>query len=118
MAKKRPKQEAEPEPANQTRRQRIIELLERYSLDFEALRRELGLPRKALEEELGHIDKSLARQDAELVVEPAICMSCGYAFALRKERKFHAPKRCPECKAERVAPPSFSIRRSSDDVAT
>jgi transcriptional regulator len=109
MAKKKPKAAAVPPPADQTRRQRIIELLEKYSLDFEALRRELGLPRKALEEELGHLEKSVKARGAKLTIEPAICMACGYAFKTRKDRKFHAPKRCPECKEERVSPPSFSI---------
>ncbi len=109
MAKKKPKPEAEPIAAEQTRRQRIMDLLEKYALDFEALRRELGLPRKALEEELGHLEKSVKRRGDRLEIQPAICMACGYSFETRRDRKFHAPKRCPECKAERVAPPSFSI---------
>ena len=107
--KKKPKREAEPEAAERTRRQRIMELLEKYSLDFEALRKELGLPRKALEEELAHLEKTVKARGDTLKIEPAICMACGYAFKTRRDRKFHAPKRCPECKEERVAPPSFTI---------
>ena len=109
MAKKKPKAEAVPVPAEQTRRQRIIEILAKYALDFEALRRELGVARKTLEEELGHLDKSIKHKNEKLTIEPAICNSCEYIFKTRHERKFHAPKRCPECKKERVTPPSFSI---------
>ena len=39
MAKKKPKQAAVPAAAEQTKRQRIIEILEKHALDFEALRR-------------------------------------------------------------------------------
>jgi predicted Zn-ribbon and HTH transcriptional regulator len=109
MAKKKPKKPQEPAAAEQTGRQRMIELLERYAMDFEALRRELGLPRKALEEELRHLERSLARRSRTLAIEPASCLACGYTFEPRRNRKFHAPKRCPKCKEERVAPPSFTI---------
>lgn len=111
MAKKKPKPKPphEPAPAEKTRRQRMIELLESYKLDFEALRRELGVPRKLLEEELAHLEKSLKHREAKLAIDPAICLACGYQFSLRRDRRFHAPKRCPECKEERVSPPAFSI---------
>jgi transcriptional regulator len=109
MVKKKPKTAAVPPPADKTRRQRIVELLEKYTLDFEALRRELGVTRKGLEEELGHLDKSLAHKGARLKVDPAVCNACGYLFKTRRDRRFHAPKRCPECKEERVTPPAFSI---------
>src|SRR5688572_27654435 len=78
--KKKPKTAAVPAPADKTRRQRIVEILEKYTLDFEALRRELGVTRKGLEEELGHLDKSLEHRGARLHVEPAICNACGYLF--------------------------------------
>lgn len=115
MAKKqKPKSPAVPAPAAETRRQKIIRLLEKYTLDFEELRSELGQSRKALEEELGHLEKTVKRRGSKLVVGPALCLACGYEFEARDARRFHAPKRCPACKEERVAPPTFHI--SPDDL--
>lgn len=99
----------EEEAPRATGRQRIVQLLEERELSFEELRRELAVPARALEEDLRHVEKSLRRGPARLRVEPARCLACGFVFADRAPRHFHAPGRCPNCRSERITQPRFSI---------
>lgn len=66
-----------------------------------------GLPEKDVAEHLEHLDKSLRREGLRLDVTPAECLACGYVF--RDRARYTAPSACPECRSERVAPPSFKV---------
>ena len=92
-----------------TRRQRIVELLTGTERSFEELRRELEVPARALEDDLGHVERSLRRGPARLRVDPARCLACGFTFEDRAPRRFLAPSRCPRCKSERIAEPRFLV---------
>ncbi|MCD6510386.1 MAG: transcriptional regulator [Thermoprotei archaeon] len=58
---------------------------------------------------LSHIAKSIRRSGGILMMRAPYCLNCGYVFTdLKRIRK---PSRCPRCKSERIAPPTFMIKR-------
>ncbi|HSJ96292.1 MAG TPA: transcriptional regulator, partial [Myxococcota bacterium] len=63
------------------------------------------------EEELRHVERSARGQGERLVVEPARCLACDFRFRDREARHLHAPGRCPRCRSERIADPSFRLER-------
>ncbi|MEZ4390634.1 MAG: transcriptional regulator [Polyangiales bacterium] len=68
----------------------------------------VGISERDVPAHLAHLARSLKAQGLSLVVEPAACKSCGYAFADRA--RFEPPGSCPSCRGTRVAPPRFSVR--------
>jgi predicted Zn-ribbon and HTH transcriptional regulator len=67
----------------------------------------IGAAQKDLLDHLVHLERSLARTGEQLVVEPARCLSCNYAFDHRT--RLGKPGRCPACKSTRITLPRFSI---------
>jgi predicted Zn-ribbon and HTH transcriptional regulator len=90
----------------QTRRQRITDILTENEWEFDGLRRELGLTVKILEEDLRHIERSVRADGRRLVLKPASCEQCGFVF---KSRALHPPGRCPSCRNRRISGPWFRI---------
>jgi transcriptional regulator len=107
--KKKPLQPPIPAEAEQTGRHRLEVLLSDRPRSVEGLRRELQMSARELESELEHLDKTLRVRGSKIEIEPAECLGCGHVFAVRGARRFHAPGRCPKCKAERVEEPRFFI---------
>lgn len=95
--------------AARTLRQQLHGLLRREELSFQTLRALLGLPVRRLEEELRHVERSARGAGERLMVTPARCLACEYVFRDREGRHLHAPGRCPRCRSERIADPSFRI---------
>jgi len=93
-----------------TRRQRIIALLEEDDHGFEELREELGVPVHVLEEDLGHVEKTVRSAGRRLRVEPPRCFDCGFVFKGRGTKHFHAPSRCPKCRSEAISDPRMRVR--------
>ncbi len=101
------------ESADETVRQRIVQLLTGTERSFEELRRELGLPARRVEDELQHVARSVRRTRGEprkLAVDPARCLECGFVFRERAPTRFTSPSRCPRCKSERIAEPRLTLR--------
>ena len=71
------------------------------------LSRELSLSEKEVAMALEKLGRSLERGPLRLRVEPARCVACGFEF--RDRSRVSRPSRCPECRAERIAPARFSI---------
>ncbi len=90
-------------------RQQLRGLLLREEIDFATLRALLGLGVRALEDELRHVEKSARAEGETLVTTAPLCLACGFAFRDRAARHLHAPGRCPECRSERISPPSFRL---------
>lgn len=67
----------------------------------------LGLREREVVEHLEHLRRSLHRGPERLVMEPAACERCGYAFPGR--RRLSTPSSCPRCRGSRIAPPVFRI---------
>lgn len=97
--------------AVRTPRQQLRGLLRRETLAFDQLRELLGLSVRRLEDELRHVERSARGRGERLVVEPARCLACDFRFRDREARHLHAPGRCPRCRSERIADPSFRLER-------
>jgi predicted Zn-ribbon and HTH transcriptional regulator len=78
---------SEPKPKSQTARQALLE---------------------ALRAHLEHLERSLARGELELRVEPPRCQECGFGF--KKRERLGRPSRCPRCRSERLDSPLFSVK--------
>jgi predicted Zn-ribbon and HTH transcriptional regulator len=103
--------ELEPKPAADTLRERIAALLREREWATDALALEVEIDRAALEEELTHLERSARRRGERIAVTPARCLGCGAVCKPRDARPFHAPRRCPACKQERMSWPSYRLQR-------
>src|SRR2546421_1003769 len=54
---------------------------------------------------LEHLERSLRARGERLVIEPASCIACGYAFVRRA--RLTRPGSCPACGSTRIYPPAF-----------
>ena len=72
------------------------------------LSKAVGASEKQVLEHLAHLGKSLRSRGAQLVVTPAECLDCGFAFAHRE--RLARPSRCPKCHGARLTLPEFTIR--------
>jgi hypothetical protein len=88
--------------AGTTRRRALLGFLGARESGFEELRRALGVSAGVLEEDLRHVDRTARAGGGRLVVEPAACRACGFAFHARVSRRYAAPGRCPRCRSERI----------------
>ena len=91
-----------------TLRQQIITLLRVRPWDAGGLSRALGIAQRQVESHLTHVRKSIKAHGERLVIGPAQCRDCGFAFTERTRTT--KPSRCPQCKSEQLAPPVFEIR--------
>lgn len=66
-----------------------------------------GIREKDVAQHLEHLARSLAHRGERLVVEPASCLACGYAF--RDRTRLTRPGACPSCRSTRIDPPAFRI---------
>ena len=89
-----------------TRRQQIVERLLEDEWEFDDLRREFALTVKVLEEDLRHIERSARTGRRRLIIRPARCEACDFAF---KSTAPHPPGRCPSCRDRRISGPWFRI---------
>lgn len=88
-----------------TLRKRMIEALEKESLDLREIGNLFGMREKEVLDHLKHLEKSL--HGRHLIAEPAYCMACGFSF--KKRTRLNTPGRCPICKSEQISPPRFKI---------
>ena len=96
---------------DRTPRQRLIELLWGTRLSSHQLAQMLGLPERQVEEHLGHVAKTIARDPSRhFVLEPSCCPDCGFIF--RDRTKLPRPSRCPVCKGESISAPRYGIEES------
>lgn len=91
----------------ETARRRIRGLLEERPYTAKELSFAARLPEKDVEGHLERLRKSLHAEGRRLAQIPAECRGCGFVF--RKRDRFKSPGRCPICKGESIADPSFRI---------
>lgn len=91
-----------------TMRQQIISLLNVMKMTAIELSGNLKIPEKEVYDHLPHISSSIKSKGKRLVIQPAICLSCGYAFKTRT--RFTSPGRCPHCKKSHIQNPAYYIR--------
>lgn len=90
-----------------TRREKIAELLTQNSMAPSEIAKALDMSVKDVIEDLHHISKS--KKYGMLLVQPARCKSCGFAF----QPKISVPKKCPKCKSMWIEEPKFKIVKNS-----
>jgi hypothetical protein len=98
----------------QSRRERIQQLL-RYSknpLSAEDIIALLGErhDQETIYEDIDHVAKTVYAGSGgreRVIMIPPKCRACGFIFkGLKKPKR---PRKCPQCRGERVAPPLFKI---------
>jgi predicted Zn-ribbon and HTH transcriptional regulator len=99
---------SEPKPKSQTARQALLEALRAGPRTARELSAEVSLPEREVLAHLEHLERSLARGELELRVEPPRCQECGFGF--KKRERLGRPSRCPRCRSERLDSPLFSVK--------
>ena len=95
-------------PPEQTPRQRIIDLITGTRLSSHQLAQMLGISERQVEEHLGHVVKTEAKDPARrFILEPSGCPDCGFLF--RDRTKLTRPGRCPKCRGEGITAPRYGI---------
>ncbi len=97
----------DPRAAAETVRVAIRKLLSGRALTALEISGQVGIPHKAVDEHLEHLQRSSAHRGERFVVEAASCLGCHYEFNDRQ--RLGRPSRCPKCKGERIDPPRFRI---------
>ena len=93
-----------PADRRDTLRHEIVALLGAESLSAREISERVGIGEKDVLAHLEHIKIALHEG---LVVQPALCMACGFSF--RKRERLKGPGRCPACRSEHIAEPRFSV---------
>ncbi len=95
-----------------TIRQRIMELLGGTRRTSWQLAELVGAPERQIEDHLGHIVRSVARDRARrFVLDPSACQDCGFVF--RGRTRLTRPSRCPRCRSEAISAPRYGIELRS-----
>ena len=89
-----------------TTRQRIADALRDAPATATDLAADLAVPTPQVYDHLRHVARST--DDEELLVAPPQCRDCGFDGF---DDPLNAPSRCPECKSENVAEPTFTIEQ-------
>jgi len=96
------------ETPSQTIRRQLIELLGAATWGVRELSQELHQSEKEIYDHLRHIERSLKPGGKRLVIEPSVCLACGFVFEER--RRPQPPGHCPQCKKTRIRRPRYAIR--------
>lgn len=94
-----------------TLRRTIIEAIKGRLMTAKEISGAAGLSEKEVAGHLAHIQKSVsASREGErlrFVVEPSVCLSCGFVF--KKRERLKTPSRCPLCRSEEISEMRFGI---------
>jgi predicted Zn-ribbon and HTH transcriptional regulator len=90
-------------------RKQLMEILSAEPRTASSLAREMGLPRRDVEDDLRHMIRSARAAGHRVIVEPARCRACGYRF---DEGKLSKPSRCPACKSTWLFEPLLRVELS------
>jgi predicted Zn-ribbon and HTH transcriptional regulator len=80
-------------------RRDLLPLLQAEPRSVSSLARQLGMPKRDVEDGLHHLIRSVRASGHRVVIEPAVCRSCGFTFG---EDKLSKPGKCPECRGTRI----------------
>lgn len=95
------------EGTERTTRQRIAAFLRTEPAEAGRIANEFGITTAAALSHVEHIAKSLDGTDEQLLAAPPECRGCGFTGF---DDLVNRPSRCPECKSENVAEPTFTVR--------
>jgi predicted Zn-ribbon and HTH transcriptional regulator len=89
-----------------TTRERIADALRDAPATVSALSARVGTSRSAVYDHLRHVERSVSDGDERLLVSPPTCRDCGFDGF---DHPLDDPSRCPDCRSEDVAEPTFLI---------
>jgi predicted Zn-ribbon and HTH transcriptional regulator len=89
-------------------RRQLIELLGEGPCGVRELSQELHQSEREIYDHLLHIERTLKAEGRRLVIEPPVCMSCGFVF--EKRTRPQPPGHCPRCKKTHIRRPRYGIR--------
>ncbi|MWV64370.1 transcriptional regulator [Halorubrum sp. JWXQ-INN 858] len=89
----------------ETTRQRVADRLREDPATASELGEWLSLPTPVVYDHLQHVSRSVDGDETFLVAPPE-CRDCGFD---RFDDPVNEPSRCPECRSERIAEPTFLI---------
>jgi|TARA_B100000315_G_scaffold212893_1_gene210517 hypothetical protein len=92
----------------ETVRKEIISFLKEQTLTMKEISGYVRISEKEVSAHLEHIKKTILRDNLKMVVDPATCKKCGFAF--KKREKLNKPGKCPLCHGESIEEPAYSIR--------
>lgn len=90
-----------------TRRERIVELLSDQTMTASELAASVDANTESVLADIRHVAASLQATEAELLVAPPVCEECGFD---EFDDPANRPSRCPECHAESITDPTFTVR--------
>ena len=96
-----------PREEHATVRQAITTLLERHTLSAREISAAVHIPEKEVLNHLEHIRVATHMGGHHLLVTPAVCKKCGFAF--RKRERLSRPGKCPVCRGEQIAEPLYGM---------
>jgi len=94
-----------------TARQKIMDAVRGEMLTAKDISKAAGLKEKEVLEHLPHVAKTVnsskEAMSARFVVQPSVCVSCGFVF--KKREKLKTPSKCPVCRSEEITEMRFGI---------
>ncbi len=92
--------------AEETTRRRIADALRAEPATPSTLAARFELTAEAVLDHLEHVARSVEGDGERLLVAPPTCRECGFDGF---EELLNRPSRCPDCKAESVTEPTFTV---------
>jgi transcriptional regulator len=96
-----------PREEHATVRQAITTLLERHTLSAREISAAVRIPEREVLDHLEHIRAATHKSGQQLLLTPAVCKKCGFAF--RKRERLTRPGKCPVCRSEQIAEPLYGM---------
>ena len=92
--------------ADETTRQRLAAALREAAGTPSELAARLDVTPHAVVDHVEHVARSLEGTGEQLLVAPPACRDCGFD---EFDDPANLPSRCPSCKSESIAEPTFTI---------
>ena len=92
--------------ADETTRQRLAAALREEAATPSELAARLDVTPHAVVDHVEHVARSLEGTGEQLLVAPPACRDCGFD---EFDDPANLPSRCPSCKSESIAEPTFTI---------
>ena len=90
-----------------TIRRQIINLLTEEPQGARELSQAVHQSEKEVYEHLAHIERSLKAEKRRLIIEPPVCLDCGFVFEHRQRPQ--PPGHCPRCRKTHIRRPRYRI---------
>lgn len=92
-------------------RKDLLHLLQHEARSVSSLARDLRLHKGEVEDDLRHLIRSARAAGHHVLIEPAVCRSCGFTF---DETRLSKPSKCPQCRGTRILEAQLAIAPAPD----